>query len=88
MVAGAGSRLSGISGQVLTAHSALSSCAGAAAGTPAADALDGLVGHWAAVLPHFALSSATLTLALGGAANSYGATDAGVAIAAAGGGRR
>lgn len=87
-VAGAGSRLSGLAGQVLHAHSALSACAGAAEGTSGAEAFNGLIGHWTAVLPHFALSSATLALAVGGAAQSYGATDAGVAIAAAGGGRR
>jgi len=46
------------------------------------------MGHWAAVLPHFALSGAALSGALGGAASSYSATDVGIAVAADGGGKR
>ncbi|HTU96131.1 MAG TPA: hypothetical protein VMF14_09855 [Solirubrobacteraceae bacterium] len=87
-VGDAGSRLQGIAGQVLSAHGAIAGCSGAAAGTPGADAFDGLMGHWAAVLPHFALSGAALSGALGGAASSYSATDVGIAVAADGGGKR
>lgn len=84
----AGSRLGDIAGQVLSAHGAIAGCSGAAAGTPAADAFEGLMGHWAAVLPHFALSGAALSGAVGGAAESYSATDVGIAVAADGGGKR
>lgn len=87
-VNGAGARLSPIAGEVLTAHGALGGCSGAAAGTPGADAFEALLGHWAAALPHFALSGATLSAAVSDAAESYGATDAGIGIAAQGGGGR
>jgi hypothetical protein len=84
----AGSRLQGIAGQVLSAHGAIGGCSGAAAGTPGAEAFEGLMGHWAAVLPHFALSGAALSGAVGGAAEAYSATDVGIAVAADGGGKR
>jgi hypothetical protein len=73
---------------VLTAHDGIAGCSGAAAGTPAAEAFDGLLGHWAAVLPHFAMSGASLSRSVSGAAETYSATDVGIAVAADGGGRR
>ena len=87
-VGGAGARLGPIAGEVLNAHGAIAGCSGAAAGTPGADAFEGLLAHWAQVLPHFALSGASLADAVSGAAESYGATDAGIGIAAEGGGKR
>lgn len=81
-VAGAGDRLRGVAEQVLTAHSALGSCTGAAAGTPGGDAFEGLMGHWATVLPQFALSGAALSRAISGAAEAYGTTEDGLALAA------
>jgi hypothetical protein len=72
-------RLSGISGGVQDIHGRLGSCHGAGAGTPAAGAMNGLMGHWSAVLPHFARSAETLSAAVAAAARDYAGTDGAVA---------
>jgi uncharacterized protein YukE len=76
------SRLSGISGHVQEIHGRLGICHGAASGTPAAGAMDGLVARWGAVLPQFARSAETLTAAVSAAATDYAGTDGAVAEAA------
>lgn len=80
-VSDAGSRLSAISPDIQEHISRVSEHSGAAAGTRADGALSDLVGRWAAVLPHFALSGETLSTAVGKAAVAYTNADADVAKA-------
>ena len=80
-VTDAATRLSSISGAVRDVHGRLGACSGAAAGTPAEGAVSGLLGRWRSVLPDFAGSAESLTLAVGAAAQDYGTTDADVAAA-------
>jgi hypothetical protein len=53
--------------------------ASAAAGTPAAGAVDDLLGHFSEVLPQFAAAGAHLSGAVGAAASDYRKTDSAVA---------
>jgi hypothetical protein len=64
-------RLGGIGPEVSTFHGAASGHATAAAGTGAAPALEGLMGHWSSVLPLYALSADRLSAAIRGAAECY-----------------
>lgn len=77
-------RLEGISDGVAEYHDQVSTHASAAAQTPVDGALGGLMGHWAAVLPHFGLAGERLQAATRGAAAAYHAADASVADAAGG----
>lgn len=81
-VTDAATRLAPISAGVSDVHDRLSACSGVGAGTPAEDAVAGLLDHWGSVLPQFAASAQSLTAAVGGAAEAYGATDANVAAGA------
>jgi len=81
-VTDAAARLSSISGGVVDVHGRLGACSGAAADTPAESAVSGLLGRWSSILPQFAASAESLTAAVGAAAQSYGTTDADVAIEA------
>ncbi|MGB9183312.1 MAG: hypothetical protein WCB67_04540 [Solirubrobacteraceae bacterium] len=74
----ASARLGGISGGVSDLHGRLAAHSGAGMGTPADGALEGLLGHWAQVLPVFALSSERLSAAVGSAALSYAGSDAAI----------
>lgn len=85
-VTDAATRISSISGGVRKVHARLGACSGAAAGTPADDAVTGLLGQWNSVLPRFAAAADSLTFALGAAAQAYQTTDADVAAAADGSG--
>jgi hypothetical protein len=60
-------------------------CAGAAAGTPADAALEGMLGRLSAALPHFALAGDHLSAAVAGAGAGYVRTDGDVADACGGG---
>lgn len=85
-IAEAAGRLGAISSGVDGLHGRLGAHSGAAAGTPLDGALDGLIGHWAQVLPVFALAGERLTGAVGGAAAAYTVSDAAVGGACAMGG--
>jgi len=82
-VSDAATRLSAISPAMQDALGRVAGHAGAGMGTPAGGAIGDLVGRWAAVLPHFALSGETLSTAVGTAAVAYTAADATVARGAA-----
>lgn len=82
-MADAAARLSAISPAMQDAAGRVGGHAGAAAGTPAEGAIGDLVGRWAAVLPHFALSGETLSAAVASAGTAYTAADASVANGAA-----
>lgn len=83
-VADTSSRLASISGHVAEVHGRLEGCSGAAAGTPAAGAVESLLARWGAALPRFARSAESLTRAVAAAAQDYTATDGAVGDAAAG----
>jgi hypothetical protein len=75
-------RIDGISPGVGALHGQVHTHSTAAADTPAHDALSGLMGHWAAVLPHFGLAGDRLSAAMRGAARVYQQSDAAVGRAA------
>jgi len=81
-------RMDGISPGTGALHGQIQGHASAAADTPAHEALSGLMDHWAAVLPHFALSGDRLSAAMRGAARVYDQSDAAVGRAAAEHGQR
>lgn len=81
-VTDAATRLSSISGGVRDVHNRLGAHSDAAAGTPAEGAVSGLLGRWNSVLPQFAASAESLTLAVGASAQAYRTADADVAAAA------
>ena len=75
-------RIDGISPGAGALHGQVQTHSTAAADTPAHDALSGLMGHWAAVLPHFGLAGDRLSAAMRGAARVYQQSDAAVGRAA------
>jgi hypothetical protein len=75
-------RLSSIPGEVDGCHEQVATHASAAQGTPAHDAMTGLMAHWAAMLPHYSDASASLHTAMLGAARNYTQSDAYVGAAA------
>ncbi len=75
-------RMDGISPGTGALHGQIQGHASAAADTPAHAALSGLMEHWAAVLPHFALSGDRLGAAMRGAARVYDQSDAAIGRAA------
>ena len=77
-------RLGVISPDTDEIHGQASAHTSAAAQTHLDGALSGLMGQWAAVLPHFGLSGARLQAAMQGAAAHYRAADAAVEGAAGG----
>lgn len=77
------SRLGGISAGVEDLHAGMGAHASAAMATPVDGALAGLMGHWAQVLPVFALAGDRLSAAVAGAAIAYRTSDAAVGDAAA-----
>ena len=80
----ASGRLDGISDRAAEFHSQVGIHASAAAQTPVDGSLSSLMGHWAAVLPHFGLAGDRLHAAARGAAAAYRAADAAVGSAAGG----
>jgi hypothetical protein len=80
-VADAALRLSGVAGGVADVLGRIGYHVGAAGGTPAAAAVDDLLGHFSQVLPHFALAGEHLSGAVGAAAGDYRGTDSAVAEA-------
>ncbi len=86
LVADASLRLGTVADSVEEVHSRLGGHLGAAAGTPAADAVDNLLGSFSQVLPQFALAGVQLARAVGGAATGYARTDSAVAEACETGG--
>ena len=84
-VAEVSGRLSGISGHIGELHGQLAGHAEAAHGTPVEGAVGSLMGHWAQMLPLYALSGDRLAGAVGGAAEGYRRSDGAVANAAAAG---
>jgi hypothetical protein len=81
LVADASLRLSAIPSGIEDVHQRLGHHLGAAAGTPAAGAIDDLLSRFSQVLPQFALASTHLSRAVSGAARDYHGTDAAVAHA-------
>lgn len=77
-------RIATIPGGVEEAHGRLGGLGAAAAGTPAAGALDDLLGRWSAALPRFGLSAQSLAVAVAAAGHAYSSADSAVAGAAAG----
>jgi hypothetical protein len=75
-VAAGSAPLATISGAVQELHGGSYAHATAAGGTPAAAAVEGLMGRWSRVLPEFALASERLAAAVGAAAADYELTDA------------
>jgi hypothetical protein len=84
VVADASLRLGSVPRGVQDIHGQLGRHRRAAAGTPAAGAIDDLMSRLSQVLPEFALASAHLSRAVAGAARDYHASDAAVADACAG----
>jgi hypothetical protein len=82
MVEGMSARLGVISGDVTELHGQVAAHSSAAAQTPLHGALSGLMGDWAAMLPHFGLAGDRLQGAMRGAAGAYCAADAAVSDAA------
>jgi hypothetical protein len=70
-VADASLRLATVEGGVTDVLGRLGHHAGAASGTPAAGAVDDLLGHFSRVLPEFALAGAQLSRAVLAAASDY-----------------
>jgi hypothetical protein len=68
--------LGAISAAIAELHQGSFAHVTAASGTPAASAVEGLMGRWASVLPHFALSGERLGAAVLGAGAGYELTDA------------
>jgi hypothetical protein len=81
VVADASLRLGNVPHGVEDIHERLGRHVGAAAGTPAAAAIDDLLSRFSGVLPQFALASAHLSRAVGSAARDYHASDTAVAEA-------
>ena len=81
VVADASLRLECVPRGVEGIHAQLGRHLGAAAGTPAAGAIDDLLSRFSQVLPQFALAGTHLSRAVGGAARDYRASDASVAEA-------
>jgi hypothetical protein len=79
VVTDASLRLSSVPRAVEGVHGQLGRHLGAAAGTPAAGAIDDLLSRFSQVLPQFALASAHLSRAVGSAARDYHDSDAAVA---------
>jgi hypothetical protein len=77
-------RLGVISQDTTELHGQVGAHASAAAQTPLDGVLSGLMGNWAAALPHFGLSGERLQAAMSGAAAHYRAADAAVEGAAGG----
>jgi hypothetical protein len=75
-------RMDGISPGTGALHGQVHAHASAAADTSAHDALNGLMGHWAAVLPHFGSAGERLSAAMRGAARVYEQSDTAVERAA------
>lgn len=82
MVDGMSARLGVISADVDELHGQAGAHSTAAAQTPLDGALSGLMGDWAAMLPHFGLAGDRLQGAMRGAAGAYQAADADVGNAA------
>ena len=82
MVEGMSARLGVISSDVDELHGQMGAHGSAAAQTPLDGALSGLMGNWAAVLPHFGFAGDRLQGAMRGAAGAYQAADADVGNAA------
>jgi hypothetical protein len=82
MVDGMSARLGVISADVDELHGQASAHVSAAAQTPLHGPLSGLMGDWAAMLPHFGLAGDRLQGAMRGAAGAYRAADAAVGDAA------
>jgi hypothetical protein len=78
-VADASLRLDAVAGGLADVLGRVGYHVGAAAGTPAAGAVDDLLGHFSQVLPQFALSGAHLSGAVRAAASDYRTTDSAVA---------
>jgi hypothetical protein len=74
-VAAGSAPLATISAAVAELHRGSLAHATAAGGTPAAPAVEGLMGRWSQVLPEFALASERLAAAVGAAAADYELTD-------------
>ena len=74
-------RLSGISPGTDEFHGQVTTHATAAAGTPAHEAMSGLMARWAAALPQFADAGDRLQGAMHGAAQVYAQSDAAVVAA-------
>lgn len=83
-VADLSARLGGIAGHVRELHGRLGGHAAAAQATPAAGALDGLMGQWAQTLPVYAEAGARLSAAVAQAAAGYKRSDGAVAGACGG----
>jgi hypothetical protein len=81
VVADASLRLECVPSAVQDIHGRLGHHLGAAAGTPAAGAIDDLLSRFSHVLPQFALASAHLSQAINTAARDYHASDTAVAEA-------
>jgi hypothetical protein len=75
-VSAASAPLGAISAAVAELHRGSFAHVTAASGTPAASAVEGLMGRWSQVLPEFALSGERLTAAMAAAAAGYELTDA------------
>jgi hypothetical protein len=73
--------LGAISAAVAELHQGSFAHGMAASGTPAAGAVEGLMGRWSQVLPEFALSGDRLAAAVLGAAADYELTDTVIADA-------
>ena len=77
-------RLGGLSRGAEELHGQVGTHTSAAAQTPLDGALSGLMGDWAAALPHFGLAGERLQGSMSGAAAAYRAADAAVGDAAGG----
>jgi hypothetical protein len=75
-------RLSGIPAEVDEYQGQVATHASAAQGTPAHDAMTGLMAHWAAMLPQYSDASASLHTTMLGAARNYTQSDGYVGAAA------
>lgn len=75
LVSGVADRLGGVSGGVRDLHGRLGNHRSAGGGTPAESALQGLFGHWSAVLPLFSQAGDHLAGAVNGAATAYAVSD-------------
>lgn len=80
-VADASLRLGAVAGAVTDVLGRLGHHVGAATDTPAAGAVDDLLGHFSAVLPHYAFAGAQLSRAVEAAVSDYRRTDSAIADA-------
>ena len=81
-------RLGGIAPQAGGYHGQVTTHATAASGTPAHEAMSGLMARWATALPRFAEAGESLQAAMHGAARAYAQSDAAVGAAAEQGDRK